>query len=578
VTLNQALAIINARKSRGETKLHYLVCGFEPLHLVPLLRAHVLERLPDAGVEVRTGLYGNFRGNLELAASSPAIAAAVVLEWSDLDPRLGLRAAGGWSDGAKADILASTPDRFADFESAIAKLAARMPVALAPPCLPLPPIGHTVRAQSSVMELELRQQLASFLLRMAKLPGVRILQQRFQSDTQLDARMELLAGFPYTLPFASDLARSLAEVLWQPTPKKGLITDFDDTLWAGIVGEVGIDGISWHQENHTQVHGLYQQMLGHLAGCGVLVAAASKNEMALVEGALARKDMLIAPDALFPVYANWGPKSASVARILEAWNIAPDAVVFVDDSPMELYEVGRAFPGITCLQFYGKDPGKIWDLLGQLRDLFGKTVVLQEDRLRQTSLRASSRAAPEFLSELRGEVSFEWGAGSSDKRPLELINKTNQFNLNGLRLGEGEWQRLIENAETIYGVVSYKDKFGPLGRIAVVAGARIAGRIRVSHWVMSCRAFSRKIEHHTLNALFCVSNAEEIEFAFHSTERNQPLREFFAAAGICPDATGTYKISRTAFLASCGTLPHEAALTRLRPSPPVPESAPPAQD
>jgi FkbH-like protein len=565
VTLNQALATINSRKGRGEIKIHYLVCGFEPLHLVPLFRAHLMEGLPDADVEVRTGLYGDFRGNLELAASSPAIAAAVVLEWSDLDPRLGLRAAGGWSDDAKADILASIPHRYADFESAIAKLAARMPVALAPPSLPLPPIGHTILAQSSIMELELEQQLASFLSRVARLPGVKLMQQRFPSDTRLDARMELLAGFPYTLPFASELARSLAEVLWQPTPKKGLITDLDDTLWAGIVGEVGIDGISWHQESHTQLHGLYQQMLGHLAGCGVLVAAASKNEMTLVEAALARNDMLIDPDALFPVYANWGPKSASVARILEAWNIAPDAVVFVDDSPMELYEVGRAFPGITFLQFYGKDPGKIWDLLGQLRDLFGKPVVLEEDRLRQASLRSSSGTAPEFLSELEGEVSFEWNADSSDKRPLELINKTNQFNLNGLRLGEGEWQRLIENADTLCGVVSYKDKFGSLGRIAVVVGAKIAENLRISHWVMSCRAFSRRIEYHTLHALFCVSNAEEIEFAFQSTERNQPLREFFAAAGICPDPGGKYRLSRTEF-------------TQPRPAPPVPESAPPEPD
>ena len=590
VTLNQALALINARKGNERTtKLHYLVCGFQPLHLVPLLQAHLLERLPDADVEVRTGLYGDFRGNLELAASSQATAAAVILEWSDLDPRLGLRAAGGWSDDAKADILASTPGRYADFEAAIEKLAARMPVAIAQPSLPLPPIGNTIRAQTSVFELELEQQLASFLLRIAKLPGVRVV-QRFPFDARLDAKMELLAGFPYTLPFAGELARSLAEVLWQPTPKKGLITDLDDTLWAGIVGEVGIDGISWHQESHTQVHALYQQMLGHLAACGVLVAAASKNEIAIVEAALARQDLLVAADSIFPIHANWGQKSASIARILETWNIAPDAVVFVDDSPMELEEVQRAFPGVTGLQFFPKDPAKIWHLLGQLRDHFGKPVVLEEDKLRQASLRSSfqirelaeSAISPEFLTDLQGAVSFDWNPASSDKRPLELINKTNQFNLNGLRLGEGEWQRLIENENTIRAVVSYKDKFGPLGRIAVVVGSQTGATLHISHWVMSCRAFSRKIEHHTLHALFCVSNAEEIVFAFQSTERNQPLQEFFETAGIRPDPAEIYRLSRAAFLRYCGEsphLPHEVEqLTQPRPAPPVPESAPPLPD
>jgi HAD superfamily phosphatase (TIGR01681 family) len=396
MTLNQALAIVKSRRSGSgkASRVYFLACGFEPLHLKTLLEACLLECLPGEGVEIRNGIYGDLVGNLNLAADSAATGAAVIAEWSDIDPRLGLRSSGGWSAEAKADIVLSCRRRCSQLETALEKLAARMPTAVAPPALPLVPIGNTIPAQSSVLELELEEQMASFLLRIARIPGIRVVSRAQPEPTpsveRLDARMELLSGFPYTLPFAGTLARLLSNVLCQPVPKKGLITDLDDTLWAGIVGEVGTDGISWDQEHHTQAHGLYQQMLGHLAACGVLLAVASRNELSTVEAALARKDLFFAADSLFPVCAGWGPKSQSVARILGQWNVAADSVVFVDDNPMDLAEVQQAFPGITCLRFRARDTGSVWNLLGELRNLFGKPVLTDEDRLRQASIRQNT--------------------------------------------------------------------------------------------------------------------------------------------------------------------------------------------
>lgn len=570
MTLNQALAIINSGKDRGgENKLHYLVCGFEPLHLKTLFWAHLFERLPKGNVEVHNGVYGDLPGNLAMAAESPAIAAAVVVEWSDIDSRLGLRSSGGWLEEVKPDILSTAQQRYSHIETALLNVARRMPAVIVPPSLPLLPIGNTVGAQASVMELELEQQLASFLLRISRVPGLRIVQrsriEQIPVADRLDAKMELLAGFPYTVPFADVLAGSLADVLYQAAPKKGLITDLDDTLWSGVVGEVGTERVSWDQEHHTQTNGLYQQMLGHLASCGVLLAACSKNEISTVESALAREDLFLKADSIFPVCANWEPKSQSVAEILRTWNIGADAVVFVDDSSMELDEVKRVFPRITCRQFPGKDATKVWQLLCELRDLFGKPLLMEEDRLRQASIRASTRihevgesaGFPEFLRSLNGTITLDWRLDASEKRPLELINKTNQFNLNGLRISEGEWQRFLEDQNTELAVVSYQDKFGPLGKIAVVLGTKTNGIVKVSHWVMSCRAFSRRLEYHILNRLFRRADTEEIQFAFQATDRNEPLQKFFRDAGIRQDPEGTYRLSRTAFLAQREALPHK---------------------
>ncbi|MGO9229461.1 MAG: HAD-IIIC family phosphatase [Bryobacteraceae bacterium] len=568
MTLNQALAIVNSRKGKREAGTYYLACGFEPLHLATLLRAHLLERLSgDESVDVQCGVYGDLRGNLDAAARTAATGCAAVLEWSDLDPRLGLRSIGGWSNEAKADLATSCLERYTHLEAAIAALAARMPVALASPSLSLPPIGNTIRAQRSALELKLECQLAEFLARIAQVGGVRVVARAPVEAPPgcLDAAMELVAGFPYTVPFASRLAASLVEVLCQPAPKKGLITDLDGTLWAGIAGEVGVESISWSQEHHTQAHGLYQQMLGHLADSGVLLAVCSKNEIATVEAALARKDLFLNAQSFFPVCANWGPKSALVGQILAAWNIAGEAVVFVDDSPMELAEVQQAYPEMTCLGFPAKDPAAVWNLLGHLRDLFGKPVLMEEDRLRQPSIRASAQVremagdggAPDFLRTLQGTVTLAWRVDAADARPLELINKTNQFNLNGHRIRDSEWRCLLERTDTIVAVASYQDKFGPLGKIAVLVGSQAGAKVTVSHWVMSCRAFSRRIEHHMLDGLFRHSNADEIEFDFEKTEKNQPLQEFFKAVSIHPGKDGRFRISRADFLSSCGFLPHQ---------------------
>lgn len=567
MTLNQALTLTNSRKGQGPQKLHYLACGFQPLHLSTFLRAHLLELLPGDDVELLHGAYGDLRGNLELAAQSPAIAAAVVIEWGDLDPRLGLRASGGWSAAAKTDILGSLSSSMALLESALANLGVRMPVVVAGPSLPLPHIGNTIDAQGSVFELDLEQQLAGFLARLARLAGLRIARctgTAIPAEARMDARMELMAGFPYKLPFASDLAQSLARVLWQAPPKKGLITDLDNTLWAGIVGEVGIDSVSWHQDSHTQIYGLYQQMLGHLASMGVLLGVSSKNEQSTAEAALGRQDLLLDAKSLYPAIANWGPKSASVAQILKAWNISADAVVFIDDSPMELEEVKRAFPEITCLLFNGKDPDKTLRLFAELRNHFGKPLVVEEDLLRQASIRASaeireqgdSASSPEFLATLAGTVTFDWRRNPGDGRALELINKTNQFNLNGKRISEGEWQRYVADENAVCAVISYQDKFGALGRVAVLLGTNEGGKLRISHWVMSCRAFSRKIEHHTLEALFGHLDTDRIEFDLLPTAKNQPLLESLSGIGLTGSPNSTHELSRTVFLSRCGPLPH----------------------
>ena len=195
-----------------------------------------------------------------------------------------------------------------------------------------------------------------------------------------------MAGLPYTIDHADRLALSFAQLLMPPPPKKGLITDLDNTLWAGIAGEVGPEAVSWDLDSKTQPHGLYQQLLSALADQGVLIAVASKNDPEVVETVFRRHDIVLPRDRVFPVEAHWNAKSESVARILEAWNIDADSVVFVDDSPSELAEAKAAHPSIECIPFDAKNYAEFHRLLYRVRDLFAKHIVTEEDGLRLDKL------------------------------------------------------------------------------------------------------------------------------------------------------------------------------------------------
>jgi FkbH-like protein len=540
VTLTEALKVLQQTPKESPPFSITLACGFTPLHLRTFLAAHVQQALPDRRIVVTPGLYGDLAGCLEGLASNPPDAIAVAVEWRDLDQRLSYRGAGLWGPQVLPDIMADVRLMLDRIAEAIAK--ATIPVAISLPTVPLPPLFHTPGWQASEAELALHRSLAEFAERIAARPLVRVLSKaRLEDDSpaaaRFDLKSDLAADLPYTLPHADALGSLLARLLAPPAPKKGIITDLDDTLWRGIVGEVGPEGVSWDLASHHQQHGLYQKLLATLCSEGTLVAVASKNDASVVAKAFERVDLLLKPEMVFPMEVHWSSKSGSVERILRTWNIAADSVVFVDDSPMELAEVATAHPGIECVRFPTGDDREFYRILARLRDLFGKQRVSAEDSIRLESIRqgagfreeaASGSASERFLEQAQAKVTFDF-ATADDPRVLELVNKTNQFNLNGIRYADADWKRKLNAPDAFVCAISYEDKFGPLGKIAVMQGTAERGRLTISTWVMSCRAFSRRIEFQCLKALLNRFDSGEVTFQFAATAKNGPTQEFFAS-------------------------------------------------
>ncbi|MFP6765728.1 MAG: HAD-IIIC family phosphatase [Planctomycetaceae bacterium] len=563
--LFEALKTIRDRGHVADGLLHSvdLICGFTPLHLRTLFAAELTSRYSTGAVDVSTGLFGDIAGSLEQSLARCPESAVVILEWADLDPRLGFRSSGGWRPDRIADIIESTSSRLRQLATSLAQLASKTTLAVCLPTLELPPLFPSPNRLADISALQLRSLIASFAVTLAETDSIRILDAQ-QIDrvspvaARFDAAAELRSGFPYTMDHAAALAGELAALL-RPTPAlKGIITDLDNTFWSGLVGEDGLYGISWDLDHKTHLHAVYQGQLAALAELGVLVGVASKNDRQLVEQAFQRSDLIFPAENLFPVEAGWGPKSQSVRKILDTWNISADSVIFIDDSPIELAEVEAAFPQIECRQFPVRDEAGVVTLLEELRSLFGRASISTEDRIRIRSLRAAGGTAPAevnsdiFLSTAEADIRLDWNL--FDERSLQLINKTNQFNLNGHRLDEADWRQRMNDPDSLLLGITYTDKFSPLGKISVLLGRRQNETISIDSWVLSCRAFSRRIEHAAIQALLNRTGCRRVTFQFEATDRNGPFQNTLHELTGEQPATGTVVLRQSAFQANCPTI------------------------
>jgi predicted enzyme involved in methoxymalonyl-ACP biosynthesis len=312
VTITEALRV--AQRTQAGPKFQVkLACGFTPLHLQTLLTGHLQQCLPGRKVVVASGLYGDLAGSIENVVSGygdPPDCLAVVLEWQDLDPRLGFRASGSWSAVAMSDILSNSQAMLARISDALSRASTGRRVALVLPTLPLPPLFHTSGWQTSEEEMILRRDVLAMASELARGMHVVIVnEQRLAEQSpaanRLDLKSDLLTGLPYTIPHADQVAAALTLAILPPAPKKGIISDLDETLWNGIVGEVGPHGVSWDLAGHHQLHGLYQKTLSSLSEIGVLVGIASKNDPAVVQKTFERPDMLISTERIFPFEVHW---------------------------------------------------------------------------------------------------------------------------------------------------------------------------------------------------------------------------------------------------------------------------------
>ena len=288
--------------------------------------------------------------------------------------------------------------------------------------------------------------------------------------------------------------------------KKCLVVDLDNTLWGGIIGDDGVEGIHIGKETVVaEGYTEFQAYLKQLQQRGVLLAVCSKNEDKHARQGLQHPDSVLRPDDFVTIKANWLPKPRNIVEIAEEINLLPDSFVFVDDNPAERDLVARQLPEVAVPDL-GAD---VTDYVVALdRSGFFEPATFSEDdqhrnryyreNFQRELLEKSVQSYDDFLQSLAMEAQISPFLPVYLDRIAQLTNKTNQFNLTNKRLTYGEVEKIAGDPSclTLYGRL--KDKFGDNGLVSVIIGAQIDDILHIELWLMSCRVFQRGLE----NAMF----------------------------------------------------------------------------
>ncbi len=348
---------------------------------------------------------------------------------------------------------------------------------------------------------------------------------------------------PAAAPVYGDLvARLLAAK--QGRSAKCLVLDLDNTVWGGVVGDDGLEGIVIGQGSAGgEAYVAFQAYCKELSRRGVILAVCSKNDEAnALEPFEKHPEMVLKRGDIAAFAANWSDKAANIRSIASELNIGLDSLVLVDDNPFERNLVRRELPMVAVPEV-GEDPVSF---IAALADggYFEALSITDEDRER-TALYHGNRArevlresVTDLNSYLRGlEMQLVWRRFDrlGLARIVQLINRSNQFNLTTRRYTEEDVLAVMDD-KTAFGLqLRLIDRFGDNGVIAIVIGRLRDGRdLDIDTWLMSCRVLGRQVEPATLNLIAEQARAlgaRRLVGTYIPTKKNGMVKDHYAKLG-----------------------------------------------
>lgn len=317
-----------------------------------------------------------------------------------------------------------------------------------------------------------------------------------------DYRFWFANGTPFAGPFLSRYAAAIATVVraLAGKSKKLLILDCDETLWGGIVGEAGLEGIKLSPDTLPGAYYLaFQRSILDLAARGVILALSSKNNEPDVLEVLDKHPHCLLKREHFAAWRiSWEEKAEGIVGICDELNIGLDSAVFIDDSPRECQLISDALPSIDVLQV----PNRREELVRLLQrcSLFDTLVVTAEDLERTKSYRDNRGrrgllGAVSDLSEYKRKLGTRVMARRAHRADLprvtQLVQRTNQFNLTTRRHDPAHLEAMLLDQDVWMAVAEVSDQFGDLGVVGVAIAHRDLETARVDTMLMSCRALGR---------------------------------------------------------------------------------------
>jgi amino acid adenylation domain-containing protein/FkbH-like protein len=398
------------------------------------------------------------------------------------------------------------------------------------------------RILTSGMHEFLEETEHSLASELESMPGVFVLDSHrifewYPVQNYYDASAEALGSVPYTPLFFTALAAAVARRhhAVKRSPCKVIVLDCDNTLWSGVCGEEGPQGIRLE----APWKALQDFMLAQHAS-GRLLCLCSKNNEEDVEAVFAqRADMPLNRQHFTAVKLNWMPKSENLKALARELNLGLDSFVFLDDNPVECAEVEANCPEVLVLQL-PEQPAQ-FDAFLRHAWVFDLLKVTEEDKKRaqmyhqnaqREKLRSETLSLADFLESLELKIRIEPMTTEQVTRAAQLTQRTNQFNFTTVRRNEAEMLALPSNTQVLS--VQVSDRFGDYGLVGVVIFSIADHSLQLDTFLLSCRVLGRGVEHRIFNRLGHIAREHRvkyIEVPFVRSAKNKPALDFLQASG-----------------------------------------------
>ncbi len=350
---------------------------------------------------------------------------------------------------------------------------------------------------------------------------------------------------PFSPKYLPDYALLLAAAVRSAMngTKKVLVLDLDNTLWGGVIGDDGIDGIALGPaSSEGEAYAVFCAYVELLHRRGVILAVCSKNDPETAREVFERHPHMplkLADFAAF--YCNWDDKASNLHAIAQELNVDISSLVFVDDNPVECELVKQRLPAVSVVNVSG-DPASFYRQVDRLH-YFDSSGLSTEDirrgesyqaRLAAESLKSSASDLGDFLRSLEMTAIVRPALSSDVTRLAQMESKTNQFNLTTRRLSDDVIHAMLDSPEHIVLCLFLADRFADHGLVSYIAADLYGGDVRITDWLMSCRVFSRTAEYLMFNELVRHANtrgARTITGAYIPTAKNAVIADIFQKLG-----------------------------------------------
>ena len=345
-----------------------------------------------------------------------------------------------------------------------------------------------------------------------------------------------LDAIPYLSKSVADIIKSI-----YGKNKKAIAIDLDNTLWGGVIGDDGADGIRIGPEIPAgQVYAEFQKYLKELKELGILLTVNSKNDEKNALAGLSHPDGVLRPDDFVCIKANWENKDKNLMDIADELNLGIDSFVFIDDSPAEREMVAASMPSVAVpVMDKAENYIRILDKSG-----FFEMTSLSGDDISRTEMYMANKERlklertlcnyNEYLKNLEMEAWILPFDSMHMQRIAQLTNKSNQFNLTTLRCSEADIRKMSASSDYLCLYGKLKDKFGDNGVVSIVVGRQTNEELHIELWLMSCRVLKRGMEDAMMDALAESAGARSVKKIigyYYPTPKNSMVREFYGHRG-----------------------------------------------